>query len=118
MRLSQWIALIEEEFPRIKEYKDNIPKETIRMFVIETRKDLKDFDEAMHHVETTTLWEIPDEYIAKWFEGEEEITDEDLEEQFWKVIFNSNNCIGLCTRFWNGRSWTVWFYTEQAESKH
>ena len=53
------------------------------MFVIETRKDLKDFEEAMEHVEAASLDEVPDERIPKWFEGEDEITDEDLEDQFW-----------------------------------
>lgn len=91
MKLSQCIALIEEEFPRIKEFKDNIPKETIRVFVIETRKDLKDLEEAMHYVESATLSEVPVERIPKWFEDEPEITDEELENEFYKDFVNESD---------------------------
>lgn len=56
-----------------------------RMFVIETRKDLKNFEEAMTHVETIDLNDVAHERIPKWFEGEEEITDEELEHEFWSV---------------------------------
>ena len=85
MKLSQWIALIDEEIPRIKEFRSNIPQETIRMFVVETRKDMKSFEDAMHYVETIELNEIPQERIPNWFEGEDEITDEELEQEFWRV---------------------------------
>lgn len=91
MKLSQCIALIDEEFPRIKEFKDNIPKETIRVFVIETRKDLKDLEEAMHYVESATLSEVPVERIPKWFEDEPEITDEELENEFYKDFVNESD---------------------------
>lgn len=57
------------------------------MFVIETRRDLKYFEEAMQHVETVDLHDVPCERIPKWFEEEEEITDEDLEREFYNVRF-------------------------------
>lgn len=58
-----------------------------RMFVIETRKDLKNFEEAIHYVETIDLGDVGVERIPKWFEDEEEITDEELELEFWNVSF-------------------------------
>jgi hypothetical protein len=58
-----------------------------RMFVIETRKDLKNFEEAIHYVETIDLGDVGIERIPKWFEDEEEITDEDLELEFWNVSY-------------------------------
>jgi len=63
------------------------------MFVIETRRDLKHFEHATLYVETVELGDVGQERIPKWFEGEEEITDEELEQEFCKVwlitlIFN------------------------------
>uniref|UniRef100_A0A7S3JL34 Uncharacterized protein n=1 Tax=Euplotes harpa TaxID=151035 RepID=A0A7S3JL34_9SPIT len=40
----------------------------------------------MAYVETIDLNEIPLEKIPSWFEGQEEITDEELEQEFWKEI--------------------------------
>jgi hypothetical protein len=85
MKLSQKIVLVDEEFPRLKEFKANIPKDTIKMFVIETRKDLRNFEDAMQYVETTDLDDVPRERIPKWFESEEEITEEELELEFYTV---------------------------------
>lgn len=55
------------------------------MFVIETRRDLKNLEEALQYVETSDLHDVPDERIPKWFEGEEEITEEELEQEFYNV---------------------------------
>lgn len=64
------------------------------MFVVETRKDMKNFEDAMSYVETIELNEIPQERIPCWFEGEEEITDEELEQEFWRVKLNKDDFIG------------------------
>ena len=71
-------------------FKANIPKDTIKMFVIETRKDLRNFEDAMHYVETTDLGDVPKERIPKWFESEEDITEEELEQEFYTVILPLN----------------------------
>ena len=64
------------------------------MFVIETRKDLKDLEEAMHYVESSSLDDVPDERIPKWFEDEDEITDEELEQEFWKDFITEPSEVG------------------------
>ena len=47
MRLSQSIALIEEEVPRLQLSSEKILVSTIRIFVKETRKDLQNFENSI-----------------------------------------------------------------------
>jgi len=56
------------------------------MFVIETRKDLRNLEDSMQYVETVDLCDVPDERIPKFFEDVEEITEEDLEREFYTVL--------------------------------
>jgi len=86
MKLSQWIELINEEFPRIKTYRENIPDETIKMFVVETRKDLRNLETSMEYVEATDLDDVPRERIPKWFEDAEETEEIDLEREFYSYF--------------------------------
>jgi hypothetical protein len=43
----------------------------------------------MHYCETTDLDDVPKERIPRWFESEEEITEEELEQEFYSVISQS-----------------------------
>eukprot|EP00343_Euplotes_focardii_P000834 CAMPEP_0205800056 /NCGR_PEP_ID=MMETSP0205-20121125/1573_1 /ASSEMBLY_ACC=CAM_ASM_000278 /TAXON_ID=36767 /ORGANISM="Euplotes focardii, Strain TN1" /LENGTH=138 /DNA_ID=CAMNT_0053062479 /DNA_START=970 /DNA_END=1383 /DNA_ORIENTATION=- len=63
------------------------------MFVIETRTDLRNLEESMQYVETVDLYDVPDERIPKFFEDIEEITEEDLEREFYSEfdILNVEN---------------------------
>jgi len=45
------VALIEEEFPRLQSSKEKIPRDTIRIFVIETRSDLDNLNKSIQYVE-------------------------------------------------------------------
>lgn len=55
---------------------------------------MRNFEEAMHFCETTDLDDVPKERIPKWFESEEDITEEELEQEFYSVISKSFNLIG------------------------
>ena len=51
LKLSQALAVIEEEGPRILGSKEKLPIHTIKMFIQETRSEIYDFKEAMNYVE-------------------------------------------------------------------
>lgn len=51
LKLSQALAVIEEEVPRILGSKEKLPIHTIKMFIQETWSEIYDFKEAMNYVE-------------------------------------------------------------------
>lgn len=73
LKLSQAIALIDEEFPRLQSESEKLPIDTIRIFVLETRTDLLNFNEAIKYVENI---EKKPSRKPDWFKFDPEILDE------------------------------------------
>jgi hypothetical protein len=83
LKLSQALALIEEEIPRLQSSKEDIPFDTIRIFVCETRSDLQCLSDAMTYVENFEKWTAPK---PEWFKFDKEISDEDLEDELSTLV--------------------------------
>ena len=69
MKTSQSIALIDEEVPRLQLDKEKVMMDTIRIFVMETRRDLSNLDASLQYIEG---------YITKkpeWFQFDREISE-------------------------------------------
>lgn len=83
MKLSQAIAVIEEEVPRMFSNKDKVPLNTIKIFIVETWNELYDFNTAMQYVENfDKIWWLEK---PEWFIHDPDITDEELEDEIMNL---------------------------------
>ena len=79
LKVSQSLACIDEEVPRFHKNWDKLPTETIRIFVMETRRDLNEFDKAVAYVNSIG-WPYRLSR-PEWFRYDKEFSDADLEDE-------------------------------------
>lgn len=89
-KLSQCVALIDEEIPRFKQAKELLHQDTIKLFVLQTRCDIEHSNDAIDFIEKGAEQEyrgggffsspkpVP---LPNWLAEEAEYTDAELEEE-------------------------------------